>query len=168
MYLLSCKYDLCLQDSLISNLRVTSLLAVGNRLYIGTGGGDLFQFDTVAGVADPEASIRSILAERGRITSRKRKPSDTDSSQVIGGGLITKSSLLDQGEKETIKPATPELPSYYRARSRSRFGRTLRRGRPEADVAGHSMDSVYKLEFRVHSKLGSSANEPTRVLLQVR
>ena len=140
-------------------------MADGETVFIGTGGGDVYQFHVLAGVADPEASIRSIVAERGKRASRKRR-NDGDGGTSVTGGLLSKPSLTDQEKGPTSEAAVNTQPSYYASRTRkNRFGLTLRHGRPEVEPAGHTVVAVYKLEFKGHKQLGSAVNEPVRVLL---
>ena len=131
-------------------------------VYLGTGGGDVYQFHAIAGVADPEASIRSIVAERGKRLSRKRRE---EGGASFTGGLLTKAAITAQEKPE---PVEAPVTSYYNSRTRrNRFGMTLRRGRPEQEPAGQSIVAVYKLEFKGHTQLGSAVNEPVRVLLPI-
>lgn len=135
-------------------------------VYLGTGGGDVYQFHTIAGVADPEASIRSIVAERGKRSSRKGRSEEGGAS--FTGGLLTKAAVTAQERQEKPEPAASPTPSYYSSKTRrNRFGQTLRRGRPEQEPAGQSVVAVYKLEFKGHTQLGSAVNEPVRVLLPI-
>ena len=150
-----------------ANFRVTSILADGDFLYIGSGCGEFLQFKVVAGVSDPAASIRDFVAAakvkpRGR---SKRKLSDEPPSPTTRGGLLTKAWL--GGEKEDwVNLEQPVPDSYYTSRQRrTQFGRTLRRGRSDVEGIGPDHLSVYRLEPLSHKLLGSALNEPVRVLL---
>ncbi len=153
---------------------MTSLLADGDFLYIGSGCGQLLQFKVVAGVSDPAASIRDFVAAakvkpRGR---SKRRPGDEPPSPTARGGLLSKALLREkekekEEEEEWVNLEQP-LPadSYYATRQRrTQFGRTLRRGRSEVEGIGPNHLSVYRLEALSHKLLGSALNEPVRVLL---
>ena len=168
-------------DVLSANLRVTSLLADGDFLYIGSGCGELLQFKVVAGVSDPAASIRDFVAAakvkpRGR---SKRRSGDEPPSPTTRGGLLTKAWLAE--EKDWVEVEQPPPDSYYASRQeqsppdsyyasrqrRTQFGRTLRRGRSEVEGVGPDHLSVYRLEPLSHKLLGSALNEPVRVLLPI-
>lgn len=132
-------------------------------IYIGTGGGNIFKFRAVVSVADPEASIKALVAERGRIKSRKRR-----TEGEVGGGLLTKAALLGQEKDPQPEASLDSNTSYYSLRNRrTRFGRTLRHGRPEGDASGLNLLSVYKLEYITHKQLGSGVSEPVRVILPI-
>lgn len=152
---------------LSANFRVTSLLADGDFLYIGSGCGELLHFAVVAEVSDPCASIREFAAAakmrpRGR---SKRKPGDEPPSPTARGGLLTKAFFGDENFVDLEQPASN---SYYSSRQRrTQFGRTLRRGRPEVEGVGLDHLSVYKLEPLSRKLLGSALNEPVRVLLPI-
>ena len=157
-----------LQSGVLSaNFRVTSLLAEGDFLYIGSGCGELLQFTVVAGVSDPEASIREFVAAKVKPRGRsKRRPGDEPPSPTARGGLLTKALLGE--EKELIDLEHPVSESYYANRHRrTQFGRTLRRGRSEVGGVGADHLSVYRLEPLSRKLLGSSINEPVRVLLPI-
>ena len=133
-------------------------------VYIGTGGGNVFQFRAVASVADPEASIKALVAERGRLKSRKRR---TEGGQG-GGGLLTKAALLGQEKESPPEVSLDSNVSYYSLRNRrTQFGRTLRHGKPEGDATGMGLVSVYRLEYVTHKQLGSGVNEPVRVVMAI-
>ena len=121
----------------------------------------MFQFQTVASVADPEASIKALVAERWKPKLRKRKLEREGSATV--GGLLIKAEV---GQEKDPQPPSGSRSSFYTGRNR-KFGRTLRHGRPEGETTGSSPVSVYKLEFFAHKKLGSAVNEPVRVVLQI-
>ena len=132
-------------------------------VYIGTGGGDVFQFRTVAGVADPEASIKALIAERGKRRSQKRR-----TEGEVGGGLLTKAALFGQEKEAEPEASVDPAVSYYTLKNRrTQFGRTLRHGRPDGDTSGTNLVSVYRLECMNHKCLGSGVNEPVRVLLPI-
>lgn len=151
------------EEGTISNLRVTSILADGDIVYIGTGGGELFQFRAIASVADPEASIKALVAERGKPRSRRRREGN-DGGVTVRGGLLSKPVVV--GPEKESQPPDDSHSSYYAIRNRrTQFGRTLRRGKPDGEYSGHSLISVYQLEFLAHKKLGSAVNEPVRVIL---
>ena len=149
---------------LSGNFRVTSLLADGDFLYIGSGCGELLHFAVVAEVSDPCASIREFVAAakvkpRGR---SKRKPGDEPHSPTARGGLLTKAFL---GEENLEQPVSD---SYYSSRQRrTQFGRTLRRGKTEVEGVGPDRLSVYRLEPLSRKRLGNALNEPVRVLLPI-
>ena len=148
---------------------MTSLLADGDFLYIGSGCGQLLQFRVVAGVSDPAASIRDFIAA-AKVKPRdrsKRKPGDEPPSPTARGGLLSKALLADEEEGEEWVNLEQPLPdSYYATRQRrTQFGRTLRRGRSEVKGVGPDHLSVYRLEALSHKLLGSALNEPVRVLL---
>lgn len=149
---------------MLSNLRVTSLLAGENLVYVGTGGGEVFKFTVVASVVDPEASIKEIAAERGNPRIRKRK-TDEGITATAGEGLLSKALL---GREKEAGTTTDSSPSYFASRHRkTQFGRTLRHGRPEGDSTGLDLVAIYKLEYTTHQQLGSAANEPVRVVLPI-
>lgn len=143
------------------------MLSDGDFLYIGNGCGELLQFTVVAGVSDPEASIREFVATKVKPRSgqSKRKPTygDDPTSPTARGGLLAKDLLV---KEDTDLEQVPVSESYYASKKRrTQFGRTLRRGRSQVEGPGPDHLSVYRLECPSHKLLGNALNEPVRVLL---
>ena len=148
------------QSSLISKYRVTSILADGEVLYIGNGGGEVVQFRVMASVADPEATIKALANERSKRRMRQRRSTVLESTTTEErGGLLT-SSILSNGKENKH---SEEL-SYFATRGR-RTGRSLHYSRPKTEI---KQVSIYKLEFMTSQHLGTTINESITFILPIR
>jgi hypothetical protein len=142
----------------ISKCRITSILADGEVLYIGSGGGEVVQFCVVASVADPEATIKALANERNKRRTRQRRSTILESTASEEcGGLLT-SSILSNGKEN-------EQPSYFATRGRCKTGRSLHRSRPKTEI---KQTSIYKLEFMTSQHLGTTINESITFILPIR
>ena len=149
-----------IQSSLISKCRVTSLLADGEVLYIGNGGGEVVQFHVMASIADPEATIKALANERSKQRMRQRRNTVLENTKAEErGGLLTSSILSTGRENEHL-----EEPSYFATRGR-RTGRSLHYSRPKTEI---NQVSVYKLEFIRSQCLGTTINESVTFILSIR
>ena len=146
------------QSSVTSRCRITSILADGEVLYVGNGGGEVIQFHVEASVADPEATIKALANERSKRRMRQRRNTILESTaSEEHGGLLT-SSILSNGKEN-------EQSSYFATRGRCKTGRSLHCSRPKTEV---KQTSIYKLEFMTFQHLGTTINESVAFILPIR
>ncbi len=153
-------------------------MLLGDKLWVGTGGGRVLILSYAPNVPDVEESIRVLAkhksASDAEITASTRS--------VDAGGLLTPTADTDQsappsattpdnekwvhleGEGSSHSPA-PSGRTYYQKRRRTQFGKTLRN---KTQKQKQSQDDIYALSFLSCSDVVTAANESVRVLIPLR